>query len=300
MCLVKHVVEKCSIVCSCACKGSRFSLCRHSMPIHIQCHNKDILPWPFASSCFGGGERSRLPNFSLSHNKLSNEINHLLLFQAQIFTFMRTHLSLKSKDSRMSARLASLCAFRQWFDPSFCYCRLLYMTTCFGPVSFPSLRMILVSEPAGSLHSLFGKRGEEGRREQEQMHVKGNGDWKMGHREIDIWETAGVFIWQGFGVPIWSLFLLFGEGEDCAVRCSSAACQLHQHPQRDSVTLHPRDTLQNQEHTQYSCYHYQSVAWNQHKWGVVDLYHKEETVFFIICLWFMNFTIKLTKLSQDS
>lgn len=173
---------------------------------------------------FWGGERSRLPNFSLSHNKLSNEINHLLLFQAQIFTFMRTHLSLKSKDSRMSARLASLRAFRQWFDPSFCYCRLLYMTTCFGPVSFPSLRMILVSEPAGSLHSLFGKRGEEGRREQEQMHVKGNGDWKMGHREIDIWETAGVFIWQGFGVPIWSLFLLFGEGEDCAVRCSSAAC----------------------------------------------------------------------------
>lgn len=248
---------------------------------------------------FWGGGRSRLPNFSLSHNKLSNEINHLL-FQAQIFTFMRTHLSLKSKDSRMSARLASLRAFRQWFDPSFCYCRLLYMTTCFGPVSFPSLRMILVSEPAGSLHSLFGKRGEEGRREQEQMHVKGNGDWKMGHREIDIWETAGVFIWQGFGVPIWSLFLLFGEGEDCAVRCSSAACQLHQHPQRDSVTLHPRDTLQNQERTQNSCYHYQSVAWNQHKWGVVDLYHKEETVFFIICLWFMNFTIKLTKLSQDS
>lgn len=36
MCLVKHVVEKCSIVCSCACKGSRFSLCRHGMPIHIQ------------------------------------------------------------------------------------------------------------------------------------------------------------------------------------------------------------------------------------------------------------------------
>lgn len=294
MCLVKHMVEKCSIVCSWACKGSRFSLCRHGMPIHIQSvtikifyHDLLLLHvWG------GGGGRSRLPNFSLSHNKLSNEINHLL-FQAQIFTFMRTHLSLKSKDSRMSA-------FRQWFDPSFCYCRLLYMTTCFGPVSFPSLRMILVSEPAGSLHSLFGKRGEEGRREQEQMHVKGNGDWKMGHREIDIWETAGVFIWQGFGVPIWSLFLLFGEGEDCAVRCSSAACQLHQHPQRDSVTLHPRDTLQNQERTQNSCYHYQSVAWNQHKWGVVDLYHKEETVFFIICLWFINFTIKLTKLSQDS
>lgn len=260
MCLVKHVVEKCSIVCSCACKGSRFSLCRHGMPIHIQSVTIKIFYHDLLLlHVLGGKKRSRLQNFSLSHNKLLTEINHLL-FQVQIFTFMRTHLSLKSKDSRMSARLASLRAFRQWFDPSFCYCRLLYMTTCFGPVSFPSLRMILVSEPAGSLHSLFGKRGEEGRREQEQMHVKGNGDWKMGHREIDIWETAGVFIWQGFGVPIWSLFLLFGEGEDCAVRCSSAACQLHQHPQRDSVTLHPRDTLQNQERTQYSCYHYQSVA----------------------------------------
>lgn len=198
---------------------------------------------------FWGGERSRLPNFSLSHNKLSNEINHLLLFQAQIFTFMRTHLSLKSKDSRMSARLASLRAFRQWFDPSFCYCRLLYMTTCFGPVSFPSLRMILVSEPAGSLHSLFGKRGEEGRREQEQMHVKGNGDWKMGQRDRYLGDCGGIYLTRIRCSHLISLPVIWRRGGLC---CKMLLCGLSAPsapPKRFSHTAPKGYTAESRAHS---------------------------------------------------
>lgn len=249
MCLVKHVVEKCSIVCSCACKGSRFSLCRHGMPIHIQSVTIKIFYHDLLLLHVLGGKTQQIAKFQLVTQQIINW-NQSLLFQAQIFNFMRTHLSLKSKDSRMSARLASLRASRQWFDPSFCYCRLLYMTTCFGPVSFPSLRMILVSEPAGSLHPLFGKRGEEGRREQEQMHVKRKWGLENGaRRDRYLVDRGGIYLTRIRCSHLISLPVIWRRGGLC---CKMLLCGLSAPsapPKRFSHTAPKGYTAESRAHS---------------------------------------------------
>lgn len=73
MCLVKHVVEKCSIVCSCACKGSRFSLCRHGMPIHIQSVTIKIFYHDLLLlHVLGGGGTQQIAKFQLVTQQIIN------------------------------------------------------------------------------------------------------------------------------------------------------------------------------------------------------------------------------------